>query len=211
MACVMPLLEVPWKRRVVLKRAASSNGTNPGSKDSFVDVRNAWITYPSDRADVGSLRSLPGPGGNGGEASAACPPPDSVGASDRNPAVRPYGRGALGKASWTPLRGERYTRRVPYDDDSADLDTNELGERVFDSIDECNAAIGQLRKALESRDIIGQAKGILMTRQRISAEEAFDILRRASQRSHMKLRDVAASVVATLGEPYEEPPPNPPA
>lgn len=54
----------------------------------------------------------------------------------------------------------------------------------------------QLESALESRDLIGQAKGILMARESISGEEAFDILRRASQRSNRKLRDVATEIVA---------------
>jgi GAF domain-containing protein len=53
-----------------------------------------------------------------------------------------------------------------------------------------------LRVALDTRDIIGQAKGILMARQAISSDEAFDILRRASQRGDRKLRDVAADIVA---------------
>jgi GAF domain-containing protein len=52
-----------------------------------------------------------------------------------------------------------------------------------------------LRVAMETRDIIGQAKGILMGRQGISADEAFDVLRRASQRTNRKLRDVAIEVV----------------
>ena len=53
-----------------------------------------------------------------------------------------------------------------------------------------------LQQALENRDLIGQAKGILMARESIGADEAFDILRRASQRSHRKLRDVAAQLIA---------------
>ncbi len=52
-----------------------------------------------------------------------------------------------------------------------------------------------LQQAVESRDLIGQAKGILMARQSISADEAFDILRRASQRANRKLRDIAADLV----------------
>lgn len=48
-----------------------------------------------------------------------------------------------------------------------------------------------LREALASRDVIGQAKGILMGRQGISADDAFDVLRRASQRLNVKLRDLA--------------------
>ncbi len=55
-----------------------------------------------------------------------------------------------------------------------------------------------LQEALESRDIIGQAKGILMVRQNVSADEAFDILRRASQGSGRKLREIALEVVKRL-------------
>ena len=38
-----------------------------------------------------------------------------------------------------------------------------------------------LRDALDSRDVIGQAKGILMARHGVSADQAFEDLRRASQ------------------------------
>jgi GAF domain-containing protein len=53
-----------------------------------------------------------------------------------------------------------------------------------------------LQEAIETRDIIGQAKGVLMERQHIDADRAFEILRRASQRSNVKLRDVAALIVS---------------
>lgn len=58
-----------------------------------------------------------------------------------------------------------------------------------------------LQEALASRDLIGQAKGILMAGQRISADQAFDVLRRRSQASGLKLRDIAAEVVGTLSAP----------
>lgn len=54
----------------------------------------------------------------------------------------------------------------------------------------------QLQQALTSRSDIDQAKGILMAQQRCGPDEAFDLLRRASQRSHVKLRDIAAQIVA---------------
>jgi transcriptional regulator with GAF, ATPase, and Fis domain len=54
----------------------------------------------------------------------------------------------------------------------------------------------QMEEALQSRDLIGQAKGILMAREGINADQAFDMLRRASQRLNVKLRDVAGSVVS---------------
>lgn len=52
----------------------------------------------------------------------------------------------------------------------------------------------QKDEAIRSRDVIGRAKGILMARQAISDEEAFELLRRASQRMNVKLRDIAAQV-----------------
>ena len=54
----------------------------------------------------------------------------------------------------------------------------------------------QMYKALQSRDVIGQAKGILMAQQNVNADEAFDILRRASQRMNIKLREVAERVAS---------------
>jgi transcriptional regulator with GAF, ATPase, and Fis domain len=53
----------------------------------------------------------------------------------------------------------------------------------------------QMEEALQSRDLIGQAKGMLMAREGVSADEAFHMLRRASQRLNLKLRDVAQSMV----------------
>lgn len=52
-----------------------------------------------------------------------------------------------------------------------------------------------LGDAVASRDVIGQAKGILMARQGVSADEAFDVLRRGSQRLNVKLRSLAERVV----------------
>ena len=54
----------------------------------------------------------------------------------------------------------------------------------------------QMQKALQGRDVIGQAKGILMAQQHVSADEAFDILRRASQRMNIKLRELAERVAS---------------
>jgi hypothetical protein len=52
-----------------------------------------------------------------------------------------------------------------------------------------------LRAAIASRDLIGQAKGILMERHGLSAEEAFELLRTSSQDRNTKLRDVADEVI----------------
>ena len=55
-----------------------------------------------------------------------------------------------------------------------------------------------LRTAMDSRAVIEQAKGILMARERCSADEAFALLSRISQHKHLKLRDVAAAIVAEV-------------
>ncbi|MFD0925184.1 GAF and ANTAR domain-containing protein [Williamsia deligens] len=53
----------------------------------------------------------------------------------------------------------------------------------------------QIRSALTNRDIIGQAKGMLMERYSLSADDAFQLLARLSQDSNTKLSDVALQVV----------------
>jgi transcriptional regulator with GAF, ATPase, and Fis domain len=58
-----------------------------------------------------------------------------------------------------------------------------------------------LRSAVETRGTIGQAIGILIERHKVSPERAFDLLVRASQRSHVKLRDLATYVVETGVDP----------
>jgi hypothetical protein len=54
-----------------------------------------------------------------------------------------------------------------------------------------------LQQVLLSRDVIGQAKGILMERLDITPEDAFDLLRRSSQNLNVKLRDVARGLAET--------------
>jgi hypothetical protein len=55
----------------------------------------------------------------------------------------------------------------------------------------------QLQQALESRDVIGQAKGLLMTRHAVTADVAFEMLRRASQDTNVKLRELAKKLVVS--------------
>ncbi len=67
------------------------------------------------------------------------------------------------------------------------------------------AAISEvgLEAALQTRDLIGQAKGVLMASHKLSAVEAFDLLRRVSQSRHVKLRDLAEEIAATGALPDE--------
>lgn len=53
----------------------------------------------------------------------------------------------------------------------------------------------QFRSALASRDMIGQAKGIIMERFNLDAVEAFELLTRLSQKSNTRLIEIAKSLV----------------
>jgi len=55
----------------------------------------------------------------------------------------------------------------------------------------------QLHDALGNRDVIGQAKGILMERHRVTAEAAFGVLSRVSQAENLKLAEIARRLVET--------------
>ncbi len=57
--------------------------------------------------------------------------------------------------------------------------------------------VGHLRAALDSRAVIDQAKGILMERHKLTADQAFSALARVSMESNTKVRDVAERFVAT--------------
>ncbi|MFY9921917.1 MAG: GAF and ANTAR domain-containing protein [Mycobacterium sp.] len=53
----------------------------------------------------------------------------------------------------------------------------------------------QFKKALASRDVIGQAKGMLMERYGVNAIQAFDLMRKLSQDSNTPLIQIAADLV----------------
>ncbi len=61
-----------------------------------------------------------------------------------------------------------------------------------------------LLRALDGRDVIGQAKGVLVARDGISPDEAFARLTEASQSTNVKLRDVAAWLVDQTWRPTTE-------
>lgn len=54
-----------------------------------------------------------------------------------------------------------------------------------------------LQRAVVSNRRIGMAVGILMARNRLSEQQAFGMLRQASNRRNLKLRDVAERVIYT--------------
>lgn len=63
--------------------------------------------------------------------------------------------------------------------------------RAQQSLDECGRKALQLREALETRTVIGQATGILMARRDLTAAEAFEVLNRTSQKHNVKLARLA--------------------
>jgi hypothetical protein len=64
------------------------------------------------------------------------------------------------------------------------------------------SAYARLQARLASMPVIEQAKGIIMAQCGCPEDQAFDALRRASQRENIKLRDLAARIVAnTVREP----------
>lgn len=69
-------------------------------------------------------------------------------------------------------------------------------DRTFDQL---VSQVENLQKALTNRDVIGQAKGVLMERFKITADEAFQLLVQRSQHENVKVADLAERV-ATTGE-----------
>ena len=87
-----------------------------------------------------------------------------------------------------------------YDDDAL-IRAQELADEVAGSLPvvlrltEQSILVTQLQEALASRSTIDQALGVLMAQNRCSRDDAFGILRRASQNRNVKLREVAGAVI----------------
>jgi ANTAR domain len=63
------------------------------------------------------------------------------------------------------------------------------------------SAYARMWARLDTLPVIEQAKGILMAQQRCGADEAFDLLRRASQRANVKVSVLAAQIVERIASP----------
>jgi len=55
----------------------------------------------------------------------------------------------------------------------------------------------QLTRAVDTRQLIGQAQGLLMAREHLSADQTFALLVRTSQHQNTRLRDLAERLVTT--------------
>jgi hypothetical protein len=58
----------------------------------------------------------------------------------------------------------------------------------------------QFESALSTRDVIGQAKGVLMERFGVDAIQAFDLLTKLSQNSNTPVRQIAVQIVETVAK-----------
>jgi GAF domain-containing protein len=76
-----------------------------------------------------------------------------------------------------------------------------LAQRIADA----REFAADLQTALQSRTVIDQAMGIIMSQQRCTPEQAFHLLRTASQHRNIKLRDLCAQLITTTdaGEPQD--------
>jgi GAF domain-containing protein len=70
-----------------------------------------------------------------------------------------------------------------------------------------SALTDQLRASLASRAVIDQAVGVIMAQQRCPQDQAFGVLRTASQNRNVKLREIAREVVAGVAGEHPQPPP----
>lgn len=61
-------------------------------------------------------------------------------------------------------------------------------------------SIHQLEEALQSRQLIGQAVGLIMASQKVDAEEGFRMLVRISQNANVKVRELAEELIDKAGE-----------
>ena len=59
----------------------------------------------------------------------------------------------------------------------------------------------QFQSALASRDVIGQAKGMIMERFHVDAVRAFELLTTLSQNSNTRVAEVAEEIVSRGPEP----------
>ncbi|HET7522687.1 MAG TPA: ANTAR domain-containing protein [Acidimicrobiales bacterium] len=71
----------------------------------------------------------------------------------------------------------------------------DTGDPLLDGDRVTAEAFACLQKRLLSMPVIEQAKGIIMATNHCTPDEAFDILRRASQRTNVKVRVIAEQIV----------------
>jgi AmiR/NasT family two-component response regulator len=81
-------------------------------------------------------------------------------------------------------------------------------ERLRDLVASLLATNQQLQRALDSRIVIEQAKGVIAERYDMNVDDAFELLRRSARNHRLRLHALAAAVVASRETPDAiQPPP----
>jgi AmiR/NasT family two-component response regulator len=83
---------------------------------------------------------------------------------------------------------------------SVDIDLTETESFILEMLERLDAAdteAAHLRRALDHSRDIGAAVGVLMAMRMVPREEAFELLRRASQDQNRKLHELALDVLST--------------
>lgn len=98
------------------------------------------------------------------------------------------------------------TEAAAFDDVDADIlevltatAARTIGE--FARFKSAAATADELRASIAHREVIEQAKGMLMAIHQVDADTAFAMLRRESQHSNRKLRDISATIVTRFSAP----------
>jgi hypothetical protein len=68
-----------------------------------------------------------------------------------------------------------------------------------------DSAFARMQARLDTMPVIEQAKGVLMAQHRCGPEDAFDLLRRASQRANVKVSVLAARIVEQVASREPQP------
>ncbi|MGW2898488.1 ANTAR domain-containing response regulator [Streptomyces sp. NPDC001212] len=138
---------------------------------------------------------------------------DSLDDHDRRPPVRVTATGWTGQ----PRRVLELTGLDTTDPPHPSADTAEPGRPGLPVVSavalerterllQLQTEVEQLRRAISSRPVIDQARGVLMATHACTAEQAWNVLREASQRSNTKLHTVAASITAGARDDGPAPP-----
>src|SRR5918911_1302516 len=87
--------------------------------------------------------------------------------------------------------------------DGAEALSSEREERPAEVVVALADENANLQRALDTRVVIEQAKGVLAERFAVDVHEAFQLLRMSARSNRMRLRDLAARVVESRKTPRE--------